>query len=365
MNILIPMAGEGSRFRLKGYDRPKPLIKVGNKLMVELAIETLDIEGQYIFVTRKYENEEHNILLRETLEKAVKNPIIYEIDYLTDGATATCLIAKEIINSDEPLIITNCDQALDWSSQDFLDSITDSDDGVVVTYDSNSSKNSYIKVDENGLGLELAEKNPISNLALIGLHYWKSGRDFVSSAEEMIDRKNKSGNEYYIAPTYNILIEDGKNIKSYHFEKGQYHSLGSPEDYKNYLGKQREYNHNKPKTIICDLDGTILKHSHRFSVVASSEPELLSGVIEKFDEWDSIGHKIILMTGRKESARELTERHLKELGLCWDQLIMNVGNGPRILINDKLQKNAPDRAVGVNVEVDKGFEIIDWEEKGL
>ena len=123
MNILIPMAGEGSRFKLKGYDKPKPLIKVGDKLMVELAIETLDIDAQYIFVVRKYENDEYNVLLRETLEKTVKNPIIYEIDYLTDGATATCLIAKEVIDNDEPLIITNCDQALDWSSEDFLNSI--------------------------------------------------------------------------------------------------------------------------------------------------------------------------------------------------------------------------------------------------
>ena len=104
MNILIPMAGEGSRFKLKGYDKPKPLIKVGDKLMIELAIETLDIDGQYIFVTRKYENDEYNVLLRETLEKTVKNPIIHEIDYLTDGATATCLIAKEHINNNESLI---------------------------------------------------------------------------------------------------------------------------------------------------------------------------------------------------------------------------------------------------------------------
>lgn len=365
INILIPMAGEGSRFKIKGYDTPKPLIKVGDKLMIEKAIETLDIKGQYIFVVRKYENEEHNFLLKETLNKMVDNPIIYQVDHLTEGATATCLIAKEIINNEESLIITNCDQVLDWSSTDFLNSIDETDDGVVITYNSNSPKNSYIKLDERGLGLKLAEKDPISELALIGLHYWKRGKDFVSSAEELIDRENKSGNEYYIAPTYNILIEEGKKIKNYHFDKGQYHSLGSPEDYKNYLGKQREYNYNKPKTIVCDLDGTILKHSHRFSAVVNNEPQLLPGVREKFDEWDSTGHKIILMTGRKESARELTERSLKELGLCWDQLIMNVGNGARILINDKLNKWSPDRAVGVNIEVDSGFDDTDWEKIGL
>ena len=365
MNILIPMAGAGSRFKIKGYDIPKPLIKVGNKLMVELAVESLDIEGQYIFIVRKYENEEHNILLKETLNKITDKPIIYEVDYLTEGATATCLLAKESINNNEPLIITNCDQVLDWSSDKFINSINEEDDGVVITYDSSSPKNSYIKVDEDGLGLELAEKKPISNLALIGLHYWKHGKDFIVSAEELISRGNKSGNEYYIAPTYNILIENSKKIRNYHFESGQYHSLGSPEDYKNYLGKQREYKQNKPKIIICDLDGTILKHSHRFSVVTRNKAEILPGVLEKFDEWDSTGCRIILMTGRKESAREMTEKDLRELGLCWDQLIMNVGNGARVLINDKLTKWLPDRAISVNVETDKGFETIDWEEIGI
>tara|TARA_A100001515_G_scaffold35435_1_gene27631 strand:- start:765 stop:1859 length:1095 start_codon:yes stop_codon:yes gene_type:complete len=364
MNILIPMAGAGSRFKIKGFDVPKPLIKIGEECLVEKSISTLGIDGRYIFVTRKYENESFNEELKNILLRMKPNCEIRQVDYLTDGATATCLIAKDLIDNDEPLIITNCDQSLEWDAEDFLEKV-DGVDGCVVTHDSDNPKNSFILLDERGYGVELAEKRPISNLALIGLHYWKSGKDFVESAEKMISNKIKSKNEYYIAPTYNSLIENGKKITNYHIKKQQYISLGSPEDVSIYAGRQNEYNPKKNKTIICDIDGTIMKHSHRFSAVVSSEPQLLPGVKEKFDAWDSLNYKIILMTGRKESARKLTESHLIKLGLCWDLLIMNAGNGPRVLINDKLHQHSPDRSISVNVEVDNGFEDINWEEIGL
>lgn len=364
MNILIPMAGAGSRFQIKGFDTPKPLIKIGNETLIEKAVSTLGIPGQYIFVTRKYDNESYNSELHNVLNKIAPGCKIYEIDYLTDGATATCLIAKEMINNDKPLIITNCDQALDWDAKEFLDGLTDLD-GSVVTYTSDNPKNSFIKLNEDGYAINIAEKQPISDTALIGLHYWKRGKDFVKSAENMITHQIKSKNEYYIAPTYNELIEKGFKIASYHIDKNQYISLGSPEDVTIYMGKQNEYNPKKLKTILCDIDGTILKHGHKFSAVAVDDPKLLPGVREKFDAWDSLNYRIILMTGRKESARELTESHLRQLGLCWDLLIMNAGNGPRVLINDKLHKHSPDRSISVNVEVDKGFVNTDWEKIGL
>lgn len=130
-------------------------------------------------------------------------------------------------------------------------------------------------------------------------------------------------------------------------------------------GKQAEFYTKKPSTIIIDLDGTILKHAHVFSEIFWGDPELNPGVIEKLNEWDSLGHKIILMTARKESAREMTERHLEELGVMWDHLIMGVTSGKRILINDKLQPEDPDRAIGVNVITDSGFNNTDWEGVGL
>lgn len=130
-------------------------------------------------------------------------------------------------------------------------------------------------------------------------------------------------------------------------------------------GQQAEFYSIKPKTIICDIDGTILKHLHRFSDLNQVSPELLDGVKAKFDEWDSLNHKIILMTARKESAREMTEMHLKELGIMWDHLIMGVSGGVRVLINDRLKPEDSPRAVGVNVITNGGFDIVDWKAIGL
>jgi hydroxymethylpyrimidine pyrophosphatase-like HAD family hydrolase len=131
------------------------------------------------------------------------------------------------------------------------------------------------------------------------------------------------------------------------------------------IGKHNEFYLDKPKTIFCDIDGTILKHTHRFSKIDEYPATALAGVIDKFDEWDSIGHKIILVTARKESGREMTEKHLKSLGIMWDHLIMGVSSGQRILINDKLKSQDSDRARAINVITDSGFISVDWEDFGL
>ena len=104
---------------------------------------------------------------------------------------------------------------------------------------------------------------------------------------------------------------------------------------------------------------------HRFSDLNTNSQILLAGVIDKFNEWDSQGHKIILCTARKESAREMTEKHLKSLGLCWDLLLMGLTSGERFLINDKINKNAKNRATGINLVTDSGFKEFDWESIGL
>lgn len=130
-------------------------------------------------------------------------------------------------------------------------------------------------------------------------------------------------------------------------------------------GKEAEFYSAKPKTIICDIDGTILRHLHKFSDLNKINPEVLAGVIDKFNEWDSLNHKIILMTARKESGRDMTEKHLKDLGLMWDHLIMGVSGGVRVLINDKLEHSDDDRAMAVNVKTNDGFNNIAWERVGL
>ena len=92
---------------------------------------------------------------------------------------------------------------------------------------------------------------------------------------------------------------------------------------------------------------------------------MLEGVVEKFNEWDSHGHKIILCTARKESARKMTEDSLKRLGICWDVLLMGLTSGVRVLINDKINDNIQDRAIGVNLITNSGFKKVDWRKINL
>jgi hypothetical protein len=177
--------------------------------------------------------------------------------------------------------------------------------------------------------------------------------------------KTNGKSECYISESYNFLIEQGKKIKCYEIHNNEFIALGTPYDLSIYQAKIKEFYIEKTKTIFCDIDGTILKHLHRFSDVSSQEPILLDNVLAKFNEWDSQGNKIILCTARKESAREVTEKHLKQLGLCWDHLLMGLTSGPRIIINDKLNKMDSDRASSINLTTNEGFGKFDWKKYKL
>jgi NDP-sugar pyrophosphorylase family protein len=367
MNIVIPMAGLGTRFSNEGFDLPKPIIEVGGKTLIEHSIDSLNLDGKYIFITRKYENKNHNILLSEILKKIKPDSIEIIIDEITSGSVETCLMSTEYINNETPLIITNCDQRLEWDSDLFLEFIKNEDlDGVLLTYESDNPKNSFCSINSNNLIDRVVEKQIISKTALVGLHYWSKGLDFVSSAKKLFESfKNDGKPECYISETFNFLIKEGKKIKSFEISPNEYISLGTPYDLSVFQSKIKEFYTEKPKTIFCDIDGTILHHVHKFSDVCFIEPRLLDGVRTKFNEWDSQGHKIVLCTARKESGREITEKHLKQLGLCWDYLIMGVSGGVRVLINDKLNKMDENRAVSINVITNEGFEKIDWKKYKL
>ena len=366
MNILIPMAGLGSR--LKGlYDKEKPLIKVKDKELILHSLETLNIDGRFIFITRNYEDIEQNNELSSLLKTFQKESIEIKLDKPTNGAAETCFYAKDFINDNSELIITNCDQYLSWNSYDFLNNVReDQIDGAVVCFKSKDKKNSFAKI-ENGFVTKIVEKNPISDSALVGIHYWKRGKDFVDSASKLISNFQILGSpECYISETYNFLIQDrSMKILPFFINPNQYISLGTKEDIDIFLGKAGEFSKDSRGTIICDIDGTILKHKHKYSLVHSSEPEILPGVKEKFDFWDSNGYRIILISARKESSRELTEIQLANIGLPYDQLILGVNNGPRYLVNDKLNFDDPDRAFAINLITDSGFENLDWKSFGL
>lgn len=365
MNILIPIAGEGSRFKDVGIDLPKPLIVTNGKTLIQHTIESLNIDGHYIFITKKYENEEHNKQLTKIFEDLVPSFVEIQVYGKQYGTAYSALHAKDYINNDDELILTNCDQLLDWDSKEFLSVSRSGGDGSLLLHESDSHKHSYALI-KNGKVTKLAEKNPISSSALVGLHYWKNGKDFVSSAERLVADALDLGKESYVSLTYNYLINDGKSIIPYFIKPNQYVSLGTPRDIEIYESKVMEYyNQEKSKTFFIDIDGTTIKHSYHSWDKNISKMELLPGVLEKINEWKQQGHYIVFTTARRGENHPNLKQELIDLGLPVDQLLTDVESGQRVLINDKLKDKDIDRALGINVVTDAGFNTINWKEYGL
>lgn len=232
MNVLIPMAGAGSRFAQAGYTFPKPLIEVGNKPMIQVVVENLNIEAHYIFIVQKEHYEKYN--LKVLLNMLAPNCDIIQVEGVTEGAACTTLLAKEIINSDSPLLIANSDQFVEWNSNECLYAFTsDNIDGGIVSFKSKHPKWSYAKLGDDGFVSEVAEKNPISENATVGIYYWKKGSDYVKYAEQMIAKNIRTNNEFYVCPVYNQAIEDGKKIRLKSIEKMW--GIGTPEDLNYFL----------------------------------------------------------------------------------------------------------------------------------
>jgi HAD superfamily hydrolase (TIGR01509 family) len=232
MNILIPMAGAGSRFQQAGYTFPKPLIDVGGKPMIQVVIDNLNIDATYIYVVQKEHREKYN--LDTLLNLITPNCKIVEVDGLTEGAACTTLLAKEYINNDAPLVMANSDQFIEWDSNEFMYKMIEQKvDGGILTFHATHPKWSFAKIDEYGYVTKVAEKNPISDIATVGVYYWAKGSDYVKYAEQMINKNIRTNNEFYTCPTFNEAIGDGKKIKIFNIKKMW--GLGTPEDLKYYL----------------------------------------------------------------------------------------------------------------------------------
>jgi len=238
-NIVIPMAGRGERFKNNGFEVPKPLIKVGQKTMIEAAIESLGFNGKYIFITRKYKDRNLNLSLTSAIERATENYIEIQIDQETEGPASSALLAREFIDNPENLIIANCDQIMSWNPKHFtLVATSGLFDGMLVTYYAETDKNSYCLIDDKGLVTLVREKEQISTISTNGIHFWNAGHAFVSSAEEMIKANDRAPNgEFYIAPSYNYLINKGLKIGIFHIPNEQHNAVGVPEDLNRYLEK--------------------------------------------------------------------------------------------------------------------------------
>lgn len=232
LNVLIPMAGAGSRFEKAGYTFPKPLIEVNGKPMIQVVVENLNIDANFIYVVQKAHREKYN--LDGLLNLLTPGCTIIEVDGVTQGAACTTLLAKEFINNENPLFFANSDQFIEWNSNEFMYKMNETEsDGGIVTFTSTHPKWSFARVDDSGLVTEVAEKNPISNIATVGFYLWKRGSDYVRYAEQMIAKNIRFNNEFYVCPVFNEAIADGKKIRTFHVD--EMWGLGDPESLILYL----------------------------------------------------------------------------------------------------------------------------------
>jgi NDP-sugar pyrophosphorylase family protein len=237
LNIVIPMAGLGSRFSKAGYSIPKPLIPVGGIPMVRLVIENTRPRRQhrYIFICQRRHVEAY--ALAPLLEAAAPGCDIVQLDGLTEGAACTVLAARERLDPDAPLMIANSDQWVDVAMEDYLATMdANGADGLIMTMRASDPKWSFVAL-QDGWVTRVVEKDPISDEATVGIYNFRRAGDFIGAAEDMIARNERVNNEFYVAPVYNSLIRAGKRIAVHNIGEvgaGMY-GIGIPEDLDEFL----------------------------------------------------------------------------------------------------------------------------------
>jgi NDP-sugar pyrophosphorylase family protein len=240
LNIIIPMAGRGSRFSEAGYTFPKPLIDVAGHTMIEVVITNLHPKRikdfRFIFICQREHYEQYD--LHNIFRNAVggDNFEVVKLNGITAGAACTVLSAKAFINNEDDILIANSDQYIDFDVDSFIDKSREDDkDGLIQTFESSHPKWSYVRLDKEGKVIETAEKKLISNEATTGLYYFKHGSDFVRATESMIKKDARHNGEFYVCPVYNELILEGKNIFVDDITIDKMHGLGTPEDLNIFL----------------------------------------------------------------------------------------------------------------------------------
>jgi dTDP-glucose pyrophosphorylase len=238
LNIVVPMAGAGSRFSIAGYKDPKPLIPINGFPMIQVVIENLrpKIDHRFIFICQQ---EHINIYdLENKLNKWAPGSDIIGIKGITEGAACTVLKAQNLINNNDQLMIANSDQFIDVDINDYLNKLNINDlDGLIMTMNANDPKWSFIDIDNYGNVTRVVEKEVISDEATVGIYNFRFGKDFVKAANDMISKDLRVNNEFYVAPVYNQLIESSKKIGFFNIgsENNGMYGLGTPSDLELFL----------------------------------------------------------------------------------------------------------------------------------
>lgn len=238
LNIVVPMAGRGSRFVNAGISTPKPLIPIHGKTMIELVLNNLKPKGEHKFIFLILKEHIDKFQIDEKLKEFAPGCEIIVVDQVTEGAACTVLLAKDLINNDNPLMIANSDQWIDIDINDYLNSMDEKKaQGLIMTMWANDPKWSFVRLDKKGHVTETVEKQVVSNHATVGIYNYKKGRYFVESAESMISNNFRVNNEFYVAPAYNWMPKECVKTIPYSIGKvmdGMY-GLGTPEDLEKFI----------------------------------------------------------------------------------------------------------------------------------
>jgi len=239
LTIVIPMAGAGSRFEIAGYTFPKPLIEVNGKTMIETVVDSLNISANYIFIAREEHNKKYNV--EQYLKTLVPGCTVIITNGLTEGAACTVLLAKEYIDNENPILMANSDQYIEWDNFEFMRKNDNENlDASILAFQSTHPKWSFARLNDENLVTEVAEKNPISNIATVGVYWWAKGSDFVKYAEQMIAKDIRVNNEFYVCPVFNEAILDSKRIGVFHVD--EMWGLGDPDSFDYFLNNFKNKN---------------------------------------------------------------------------------------------------------------------------
>ena len=233
LNIVLPIAGRGSRFAVAGYTQPKPLIPVHGEPMIAAVVRNIRPARPHRFIFVALAEHLQHAGMRQALEAAAPGSIIVPVDQVTEGAACTVLLARQHIDSNDALMLANSDQWVDIDINDYLAAMDRQHaDGLIMTMEADDPKWSFVGLDRHNLVTRVVEKEVISNEATVGIYNFRRGAAFVAAADRMIAKNLRVNNEFYVAPVYNEMIEDGARIAIYNVgrEGAGMYGLGIPTD---------------------------------------------------------------------------------------------------------------------------------------
>jgi NDP-sugar pyrophosphorylase family protein len=240
LNIVLPIAGRGSRFLEAGYTLPKPLIPVHRVPMIEVVVSNVRPRQPHHFTFVALQEHLDHLGMRETLDRIAPGCTIVPVAQVTEGAACTVLLAREGIDNDDSLMLANSDQWVDIDINDYLAEMERKNaDGLIMTMRADHPKWSYVGFGADGWVNRLVEKQVISHEATVGIYNFRHGADFVRAAERMIAKDLRVNGEFYVAPAYNELIAEGAKLCVYNVgqEGAGMYGLGIPADLESFLAR--------------------------------------------------------------------------------------------------------------------------------